>query len=142
MIDYSGAGEYANEVRAFSIIESGENPEAVGDGGQAYSLVQLHPATMCRWSTHAGLSVSETYASAGIKICAAYLTHYGFHQAAPAQQDLIIQAWNLGEAGVFIDGRRNPAYLAKWKQAYAAITKPAAWDGLTALDDVAGSGLE
>src|SRR5215469_2293966 len=133
MIDYSPAGLYSNEVRAFAIIESGENPQAVGDGGQAYGLLQYHPATLAHWYARAQMSVSDTWEAASIKACAAFLNYFSFATASPEQQDLVIQSHNLGVAGVFADGRRNPVYLARWHQAYAAITKPIAWEGLDAV---------
>ena len=123
-IDYALAGEYANEVRAFASIESGEDSLAVGDAGQALGLVQLHPATFVHWYSRAAMKNSDTWTGAFIKTCAAFLDYFAFHEASPNQQDLIVQAWNLGVAGVFTNGRRNPEYLAKWKKAYQGLALP------------------
>jgi hypothetical protein len=41
--------------------------------------------------------------------------------ALQSQRDLIVQAWNIGEAGVFIEGKRNLEYLKRWQEAYAKV---------------------
>jgi hypothetical protein len=143
-IDYSVAGCLSNVVRALAIIESGEDEQAIGDGGQAYGILQYHPATLVHWYALGGMSVRDTWTTASIKACTAFLRYFDFLNAVLAQQNLIIQAHNLGVAGVFTLGRRNLEYLGRWQQAYLAITKPPAWEGIDALQvpDKAGSGLE
>ena len=121
MIDYSAAGEFIQEVRAFAMIESAENPHQVGDGGRAYGLLQMHPATFKRYygcQSRWAASVSDTWSRAFIKACAAFLNAHNWRAADEATRHLIVQAWNLGEAGVFIDGQRNPDYLTRWLEAY------------------------
>ena len=123
-IDYSSAAEFADEVRAFAIIESGENEYAIGDGGQSFGLLQMHPATFKRYygvQMRFAQNLSDTWTRAQIKSCAAFLAAHGWSGASQDERDLIVQAWNLGEAGVFIDGRRNPEYLARWLAAYDQI---------------------
>jgi hypothetical protein len=128
-IDYSAAYELADEVRAFAIIESGEDPHKVGDDGCAYGLLQMHPATfkriygsMMRFAP----SISDTWSTAQIKACAAYLASHAWRSASQDERDAIVQAWNLGERAVFIEKRRNPEYLARWLAAYDGIKKAAA----------------
>jgi hypothetical protein len=125
VIDYSPAAEFADEVRAFAIIESGEDEYAVGgDAGQSYGLLQMHPATFKRYygcQSRFAPNLNDTWTRAQIKSCAAFLAALGWTGATQNQRDLIVQAWNLGEAGVFIDGRRNPEYLARWVAAYDEI---------------------
>jgi hypothetical protein len=40
--------EFRDELRAFAMIESNENTDATGDGGCAFGLLQMHPATFKR----------------------------------------------------------------------------------------------
>jgi hypothetical protein len=125
VIDYSAALEFAKEVRAFAVIESGESEIKIGDGGQSFGILQMHPATFKRYygcQSRFAQNVSDTWTQAQIKSCAAFLQALAWTASSPHQRDLIVQAWNLGEAGVFIDGRRNPQYLARWQSAYAQIT--------------------
>ena len=121
-VDYSAAGAYHREVRAFSIIESSEQLWAVGDGGQAFGLVQIHPATFIDYYRDVA-DVADTWPVASIKACAWFLGFYNFKTAKPDMQDLVVQAWNLGRHAVFLDGRRNLEYLSKWKAAYQHIAR-------------------
>jgi hypothetical protein len=126
-IDYSAAHELADEVRAFAIIESGENPYKVGDDGCAYGLLQMHAATFKRYYgslMRFAPNVADSWSTAQIKACAAYLASHGWRGASQEQRDVIVQGWNLGERGVFVEGRRNPEYLARWLEAYETVKAP------------------
>ncbi len=121
MIDYTAAGVYAHEVRAFAIIESNENEHSTGaDGGRAFGLLQMHPATFIRYYRPVA-SVGDTWTQAQIKACGSYLTGYNFRLATQEQRDLVVQGWRLGEGAVFSQGKRDPEYLARWLQAYDRI---------------------
>jgi hypothetical protein len=125
MIDYSAALEFHLEVRAFAIIESGEQLNRVGDSGRAHGILQMHPATFKRYygcQTRFAASVSDTWTEAYIKSCAAFLAAHDWTKADESLRRLIVQAWNLGEAAVFIEGRRNPEYLARWLEAFGTLT--------------------
>ena len=125
MIDYSAAAEFAAPVRAFAIVESNENPVLIGDGGRGFGLLQMHPATFKRYygaQMRFAPLVNDSWVQAEIKACAAFLLAHSWSTSSQPERDLIVQAWNLGEAGVYIDGRRNPQYLARWQAAYASIT--------------------
>ena len=127
MIDYTAAHDLTDEVRAFAMIESAENPHQVGDSGQAYGLLQMHPATFKRYygaQMRFAPHVADTWTEAFIKACAAFLSAHSWHNASREERDKIVQAWNLGEAAVFIEGRQNPEYLARWLDAYEKIKAP------------------
>ena len=116
-IDYSAAHDLAYEVRAFAIIESREKEHQVGESGRTYGLLHMHPATFkhyygaqMRFAPH----VNDTWTEAQIKACAAFL-------AAQSERDLISQAWNLSEAAVFLEHRRNPEYLERWRDVYDKV---------------------
>jgi hypothetical protein len=124
VIDYSTAADLADEVRAFAVIESGEDEHAVGDGGQAFGLLQMHPATFKRYY---GLTfpadVRDTWTEAQIKACAGFLSLHNWIHMPQAMRDLIVMSWNLGESAVFVHGKRNPEYLARWLATYDQIKK-------------------
>jgi hypothetical protein len=125
MIDYTAAVEFADVVRAFAIIESDEDPNKLGDGGRAYGLLQMHPATFKRYygaQMRFAPNNRDSWTEAQIKACAAFLSAHAWRSAGQHERDLIVQAWNLGEAAVFLEKRRNPDYLARWLQAYDGLT--------------------
>jgi hypothetical protein len=120
-IDYGAAADFGHEVRAFAIIESGEGENQLGDAGQSFGLLQMHPATFrrfygsqMRFAPHPG----DTWTQAQIKACASFLSVRGWHTATESERELIVQAWNLGEHAVYVEGRRNSEYLARWLAAY------------------------
>lgn len=123
-INYSIAGEYADEVRAFAIIESNENEQQIGDDGQSFGLLQMHPATFKRFYSailRFAPATDDTWTTAFIKACATFLRAHLWLNADQDEHDLIVQAWNLGEQAVFVEGKRNPEYLERWLAAYDAI---------------------
>ena len=125
VIDYSPALEFAEPVRAFAIVESNESETKIGDGGQSFGILQMHPATFKRYygcQSRFAANLSDTWTQAQIRSCAAFLQAHSWTTSSQSIRNLIVQAWNLGEAGVFIDGRRNPEYLARWLAAYAQLT--------------------
>lgn len=125
MISYAEASEYAAEVRAFAIIETGEEPYKWGDGDCACGLLQMHPATFIRFYRddfgRFGAANADTWTDAYIKACAAYLESHGWNLAATskAQRDLVVQGWRLGERAVFAEGKRDLQYLMRWHRAYS-----------------------
>jgi hypothetical protein len=125
-IDYSPAASFADEVRAFAIVESGEDPWKIGDAGRGFGLLQMHPATFRRYygaQMRFAPTISDTWIAAEIKACAAFLLAHGWAAASEGERGLIVQAWNLGERAVFIERRRNEEYLARWLAAYQLVTK-------------------
>jgi Transglycosylase SLT domain len=121
---YQIAGPYAREVRAFAIVESGEQPYPIGDNGEAFGLLQIHPANFKQfYGSRASwpASVLDTWLMAEIKNCAAFLDQEHYEGSTQPVRNLIIQAWNLGVNAVFNQGKRNPEYLAKWQEAYATL---------------------
>jgi hypothetical protein len=124
MIDYSPAREFADEVRAFAMVETNENEHAVGDGGRAAGILQMHPASFAQFAiahTKFSVHVSDTSTTAQIKACAAFLLEQDWRTASREERDLITQAWNLGVHGVFGEGKRNSGYLDRWHAAYERI---------------------
>jgi hypothetical protein len=119
LIDYSLAVPYHEIVRALAIIESGERPFQIGDGGQAFGLLQIHPARFNETynsDIYYAAAVDDTWVSAEIKACAAFL-----HVWEPQPLDLRIQAWRLGTHAVFDLGKRDPQYLERFSIAYQKV---------------------
>lgn len=118
---YKLAGEYAPYVRAFAIHESREDQYVVGDGGRAFGLLQMHPATFVRyyyaakdrWAPH----VDDTWTVAFIKACCAFLEAHNFLNLREVERGLVVQAWNRGEAAIYLEGKRAPEYLDAWDRA-------------------------
>src|SRR5437868_2179052 len=86
-IDDSAAHELADEVRA-------------------YGLLQMHPPTFKRYygsQMRFAPAVGDTWTTAQIKACAAYLSTHGWPSSGQEERDAIVQAWNLGEMAVFLE---------------------------------------
>jgi hypothetical protein len=109
------------------MIESNEHDWARGDGGCAFGLVQMHPAAFwgCygRHPARFRPDVHDTWATAMIKACAAYLAVHNWTNATAEKRDLVVAAWNQGEHAVFVEGKRAPEYVRKWHAAYKKITQ-------------------
>jgi soluble lytic murein transglycosylase-like protein len=119
VIDYSKAGAHAEIVHALAIIESGENPALVGDGGQAYGLLQQHPGFFKQFYGRAiafPASVTHTWVEAEIVAAASFFELY----LGILGLDLAIQSYNLGVSAVQ-KGQRNPDYLSRFTAAYQLV---------------------
>jgi len=120
-IDYSPAGPLARVVRAHAIIESNESLYAVGDGGQALGLLQIHPGMFHdyygRLLEFPALN-SDTWVEAWIKTTATFHRFHGFLTGTEDHQHLLVQAYNKGFSAVFSHGQRNPEYLSRWLAAF------------------------
>jgi hypothetical protein len=118
-IDYNVAGKWANHVRALAIIESQEDDEAIGDGGRAFGLLQMHPA---RFVEEVGtfpkfpLREDDDWTTAQIKAAACY-----FERMQHQELQKVVEAWNLGTVAVFAHGLRNRPYFNRWEEAYSAV---------------------
>lgn len=114
-IDYSIAGRWADVVHALAIVESSENPSAIGDHGRAFGLLQQHPAFFYQYYGKVAAfraEVSDTWIVAQIKCAASFFElydHLGF--------DLVVQAYNQGVAVFSRPEVRAPEYLEKFTAA-------------------------
>lgn len=121
---YKLAGEFADYVRAHAIIESGEQVVAIGDGGQAWGLLQMHPAFVQGYIHFTDIGTHDTWPEAQVKMCA---TYYRMRLLPNTPLDLVVQGFNLGWAAVTRgeppdhQPKRNPDYLRRWSEAYQRI---------------------
>lgn len=118
-INYALAGRFAEQVRALAIVESGEQSVISGDGGRAFGLLQMHPATFAEYygrSKDFPKAVTDTWTEAQIKACASFWSMW-----ESIGTDLIVMAWNQGIHAVVDKGVRVPDYLAKYDAAMNRI---------------------
>jgi soluble lytic murein transglycosylase-like protein len=109
--DYDGAIEraaFAAEVhpallRAVIVVESGFNPRAVSRRG-AIGLMQLLPSTARRYGAFNAFDPEQNI-HAGARYLAALITRYGENRL-----ELVLAAYNAGEAAVEKYGRQIPPY--------------------------------
>lgn len=113
------AKHWADVIHALAIIESKENPAAIGDGGRAFGLAQQHPAF---FAENYGLShefpsdVGHTWSQAQIVAAASFFEvweHFGL--------DILVMAYNQGLTAVTKNGVRAPEYLARFSAAYQLV---------------------
>lgn len=119
MINYSLAQTYAEYVRALAIIESGENPNLIGDNGRAWGLLQQHPAFFVEYYGRAKgfpASPNHTWIEAQIVAAASFFAIELSHLPL----DLAVQAYNLGMEAV-LRGERAPDYLRRFTDALNRI---------------------
>jgi hypothetical protein len=84
----------------------------------------MHPATFKHYyGLQMGFAphVNDTWTEAQIKACGSFIASHGWRDASENERELIVQARNIGDAGVFIEEKRNPEYLARWLEAYDKV---------------------
>ena len=127
MIDYTAGGRWQDVIHALAIIESNENPAATGDGGQAFGLIQQHPAFFAAnygrvsglWNRMVGralypASTSDTWVTAQIKAAASFL------EANKAlNRTLLIESYHQGVIGA--QRAPDPSYFTRFAAAFAKI---------------------
>ena len=107
-------------LAALIAVESGGNVRAVGDGGRAVGVLQIHPVTVMDVNRIAGTSytLADRLCPEKSKAMATiYLTHYASarRMGRPATAEEMARMWNGGP-----NGHRKPAthrYWAKVKRA-------------------------
>jgi hypothetical protein len=113
VIPYELAGQYAKFVHAIFIIESQENPAAVGDGGRALGLGQMHPAFFCQYYFP---KVGDTWEMAWVRTAGAFFDRWYAHLGL----DKAVMGYNLGISAVQ-NGQTNQDYLDRFKEALAKL---------------------
>lgn len=79
-------------------VESGGRDNAIGDHGKAIGPLQIHRAVVGdynRWHRTSYLHSEMTNRSLAIKVCTAYLQHYG----PRSNTEQLARKWNGGPAG-------------------------------------------
>ena len=113
------AGVYSDMVHALAIIESDEDPHAVGDGEQAYGLLQQHPAF---FQEHYGRTkafpaeVAHSWADAEVVAAASFFDLW----METLGLDATVMAYNTGVTAYY-SGVRNEDYLARFGAAYQVV---------------------
>lgn len=98
-------------IAAMIAVESGGDVRAVGDGGQALGILQIHKAVILDvnriYKTHFQWSDALNPVLAK-EICELYLKHYAPENATP---EILARIWNGGPAG-----HRKEATREYWKK--------------------------
>ncbi len=131
--DYTIAGRWQDVIHAIAIIESAENPDAKGDGGQARGLFQQHPVFFKEnygrvlvgvvtriWHGMIGraplypVSLSDTWIMADMKAAA---SHFEANKAL--NRTLLIESYHQGVIGA--ERQPDPTYFTRWASAFVKI---------------------
>lgn len=93
-------------IEALMSIESNYNPNAVGDGGKAVGILQIHPICVDDVNRIYGTSFEYTDRldiNRSYRICYLYLNHWGKHYEQSTNQlispYILAQIWNGGAKG-------------------------------------------
>lgn len=107
-------GSWWKWAKAVATVESGENPNAVGDGGAAVGLMQQHSDFFIDWRRFS--TCNRIYPLCQVEAFARFWNHY-----AGAKVDHILGVYNQGPAGAALHPDKAAAYAAKVRAAYDAI---------------------
>lgn len=98
-------------IMALILIESGGDPLAVGDGGRAVGVLQIHPVMVAECNRLAGEErwtlADRTCRARSIQMATIFLSHMKSRNPGISQVRLG-ETWNTGSMR-----RRNPAYQRK-----------------------------
>lgn len=110
---------------AMGDVESNNNPDAVGDNGQAVGVLQIHPQVIkdVNTITGAGYTLQDRYdPDKSREICAAYLGYHGMQYQMKTGKEPTLEVyariWNGGPRGY-----EKPQTLKYWRKVQRAIIK-------------------
>lgn len=108
------AGDAWKWAKAVAIVESGENPAAVGDGGAAVGLMQQHADFFADWRQSP--TCRREY-----PICqvAAFINFWNNYDGAHAEH--LLGVYNQGLRGAALNPDKAAAYANKVRAVYDAI---------------------
>lgn len=107
---------YSRLLPAIEHVESSGNPSAIGDGGKAVGLLQIHPVMVkdcnrivgeARWTMADRLDPDKSRA-----MFLAYSDHY----SRKASDEVVARRWNAGPRG-----DRNQASVGYWHKVRTAM---------------------
>lgn len=101
-------------------VESGGNPRAIGDHGEAYGVLQIHQCVIDDVNRISGLgyTMQDAFdAEKSKRICMIYLNHWGYDRGHRSQEELV-RIWNKGP-----EGYRDPASIPHWLKVKRELTK-------------------
>ena len=109
-------------------IESNNNPNAIGDNGDAVGILQIHEIMVDDVNRIIGTEVFDyddrTDKNASIAMCKIYLNHYGKNKISTESTELenialLGRMWNGGPKGY--TRRSTLPYMSKIVKAYASL---------------------
>lgn len=105
---------------ALAIVESGNDPNAVGDNGKALGLLQIHKGVVEDVNKHSSLHYEHEDMMRKIPsevACIVYLTHYGEayrnREEEEPTYEVYARIWNGGYAGLFSNKGKTDVYWEK-----------------------------
>ena len=104
-------------IVAMMLVESGGNPNAIGDGGRALGVLQIHAGVVADVNRHHGMNYKHEDALDPVKakkICRLYLKTYAPAGASP---EILARIWNGGPSG-----HLKPATIQYWRKVKREIT--------------------
>jgi len=111
-------------LAALIAVESGGNPFAVGDGGQAVGCLQIHPSVVADVNRIAGPKTAKYTLSDRLEVekskqmCVIYLAYYATEKriGRPVTDEDRARIWNGGP-----NGWRKPATVVYWVKVKRAL---------------------
>jgi soluble lytic murein transglycosylase-like protein len=115
-------------ILALAIVESSMNPSAVGDGGDAVGLLQIHECVI--------QDVNRVYGTGytaedrkdprdSVAICTRYIAYWGKHYTKltgqPLTYEVCAKIWNGGAYGWRKTGKVGDRLDAYWEKVSAAM---------------------
>jgi soluble lytic murein transglycosylase-like protein len=110
-------------IAALIAVESAGNPNAIGDGGKAVGILQIHPSVIADVNRIANTNYSlddRKDAEKSKQICTIYLTHYVTAKRIghePTAEDFA-RCWNGGP-----NGYKKAATIGYWQKVKREIEK-------------------
>lgn len=114
---------FAVLLAAMVAVESGGNPHAIGDGGRARGMLQIHKGVVEDVNRFAGTSFSHRDAhrpEVARWIAATYLSHYATEDRIghpPTAEDMA-RCWNGGPTGF-----KERSTLRYWRRVQSQLNK-------------------
>jgi len=108
-------------IAALIRIESGDDPQAVGDEGRAWGCLQIRPEGVADVNRIYGLNFTRRdalHAAKAREICRLYLLHWGSKTRAGTAEDYA-RIWNGGPQGR--QKEKTRAYWKKVKPVYLSL---------------------
>lgn len=121
------SSEVPVSLQAISFIESSHNASAIGDGGKALGLYQLHSGVIKDFNRKH--KTRYTHQDALDKTISERITNWYLHSELPrllrhfkkeVSLENVLSAWNMG-IGKVVKGKKAVRYIEKYRRAYATL---------------------
>lgn len=124
----------AQLIAAMMLVESHGDPSAIGDGGRALGVLQIHACAVADVNRRFGTQYRHRdalHARHAVRICRLYIS---MHAPAGATAEHMARIWNGGPRG-----HLRPATLGYWRRVQAAMAQIS--DSQSVLNPVGAVGV-